>query len=160
VLPPVGKTPEPNSIVVELRGLDGTTPSFDLPQDAKLRESQTTRDGGTWIVDLFPGRHRLSITTRGQIPIAGTVPIPAAKVQALGALPGQPRQWVAVAGSDLWAKSPVALRPLSSPPTELPTDAKLRDILTRVASVWRADRTDWSLRVQASPIPAAGSITT
>jgi hypothetical protein len=149
VVPPPGKGPEPNSVVVEVRHAAGPAPHFDLPAEAKLREARPGADGGTWVIDFAPGRHRLTITVRRPVPTAGDLQVPVVTARAAGPAPGRSRHWVALAGGNLRARAPAGLR--IPPAGDLPADAKLRDALAGAATAWRVDRDDWGVNVRASP---------
>jgi hypothetical protein len=154
VLPSAAKVPEPNSVAIEMRRTGGIAAHFELPPEAKLRDTRPGPDGGTWVIDLIPGKRRLTVTTRRPIPATGDAPFPALSARALGQAPGRSRHWVAVVGSEMRGRTPIGLRLLPPPFAELPSDAKLRDALARGAMVWRAEREDWALRAQPTAAPA------
>src|SRR5205823_2250869 len=122
VVPPAGKAPEPNSVAVEVRRGGGAAPHFDLPPEAKLREARPGPDGGTWVIDLLPGKHRLTVTTRRPVPAAADAPVPAVTARALGPTPGRSRHWLAIIGPDLRARAAAGLRSLPPPFADLPAD--------------------------------------
>src|SRR5262249_27424242 len=115
VLPSATKAPEPNSVAIEMRRTGGIAPHFDLPQEAKLREARPGPDGGTWVIDLIPGKRRLTVTTRRPIPATGDVLFPALSARALGQAPGRSRHWVGVAGTEMRGRAPNGLRLLPPP---------------------------------------------
>jgi hypothetical protein len=155
VSPPVGRKPFlPNSIQVDARHFPGNDVKWEIPPEAQIRQTRTRADGGSWVIDLAPGSHRLALSGSRRLPAAASDFLcPEITGHALGPDSGRTVRRLAIRGDELRPGEPTGWRAIS--PTGPGTDAVQTVAPGNAVSLFVAERDTTQLRLFPTGIAAA-----